>query len=88
MTQRLILLALASATLVGPAAADRWRKPARVDVLTSIDAIEFADAWPDRITVKLEGLEIPVIGRAALIANKRATGRPQDLLDVAKLEAQ
>ena len=31
MTQRLLLLLLASSTLAGPAFADRWRKPSRVD---------------------------------------------------------
>ena len=33
------------------------------------------------------GLTIPILSRRHLIANKRATGRPQDLADVARLEA-
>lgn len=33
------------------------------------------------------GLAIPVIGRAHLIRNKRATGRQKDLADAEALEA-
>jgi hypothetical protein len=35
---------------------------------------------------ELEGRNIPVIGRHALIRNKRASGRPQDLADLHALE--
>jgi len=35
--------------------------------------------------INLEGIEVPTISRDNLIANKRATGRPQDLADVARL---
>ncbi len=35
----------------------------------------------------IEDLEVPVLGRAHFIRNKRACGRPQDLADVARLEA-
>lgn len=61
--------------------------PRRIDVLTSIDGVEFVDAWRDRVVVEIEGLRVPVISREHLMTNKRATGRPQDLADVAWLEA-
>jgi hypothetical protein len=38
------------------------------------------------ITIGVEGLTIPVIGRAHLIQNKKAVRRPQDLADAAWLE--
>lgn len=59
--------------------------PQRIDVLTSIDGVDFAEAWLERVRVPLDGLEIPVLGRRHLLANKRATGRPQDLADIARL---
>lgn len=34
----------------------------------------------------IEGRTIPIIGRAALLKNKRAVGRTQDLADVEALE--
>lgn len=54
-------------------------------ILTGITGVDFAEAWPRRVKVTIEGLEIGVIGRAELLANKRAVGRPQDLADVEKL---
>ena len=60
--------------------------PYRIDFLTSIDGVAFDEAWPARVELRLAGLTIPVIGRDHLIQNKRATDRPQDRTDVARLE--
>lgn len=60
--------------------------PRRIDILTSIDGVFFDDAWSHRKVIELEGLTVPAIGRAHLIQNKKATGRPKDLADVAWLE--
>ena len=60
--------------------------PNRIDVVTSIDGVEFAEAWSGRAETTYGDQTIPVIGRAALIRNKRASGRPQDLLDLEVLE--
>jgi hypothetical protein len=60
--------------------------PRRIDLLTSIDGVSFSEAWPQRVLVELEGMTFPVIGRAHLIRNKRASGRPQDLADLERLE--
>ena len=46
----------------------------------------FEEAWAARTTVTTEGVDIPVIGRAELIRNKKATGRARDMADVAWLE--
>jgi hypothetical protein len=60
--------------------------PQRIDVLTSIDGVNFADAWGCRLQADLGGLSLPVISRDDLIRNKRACSRPQDLADLARLE--
>lgn len=60
--------------------------PARIDVLTSIDGVEFDTAWAGRMVVEIDGLEIAVLGRRELLENKRAVGRPRDLADIAWLE--
>ncbi|MEM7308675.1 MAG: nucleotidyltransferase [Planctomycetota bacterium] len=62
--------------------------PCRIDVLTSIDGVVFDQAWTRRITIRIDELEVPVLGRDDLLTNKRATGRPQDLADVAWLESR
>jgi hypothetical protein len=59
--------------------------PYRIDLLTRITGVEFDLAWSRRLDVELDGVVVPFIGREDLIANKRATGRPQDIADVARL---
>ena len=59
--------------------------PNRVDLVTSIDGVEFDAAWPNRVQTEYGDQRIWVIGRVDLIANKRASGRPQDALDVQTL---
>ena len=60
--------------------------PGRIDVLTNLTGLTFAEAWPDRTEQPLEGMNVPVIGREAFIRNKKATGRPRDLGDLEDLE--
>jgi hypothetical protein len=61
--------------------------PRRIDVLTQIEGITFAEAWPNRIDAEFaDGVRCPVIGLADILTNKRAAARPQDLADVAALE--
>ncbi len=62
--------------------------PRRIDVLTSIDGVEFDGAWAARTITRVGGVDIPVIGRAELIRNKKATGRAKDLADAAWLEGR
>jgi hypothetical protein len=56
--------------------------PRRIDVITAIDGVTFEDAWKDRAQILIDGISVPVIGRSAFLANKRASGRPKDLGDV------
>lgn len=60
--------------------------PNRVDVLTSIDAVSFDDAWPRRVVSSYGGVPISLLSVDDLLTNKRAVGRRQDLLDVERLE--
>lgn len=60
--------------------------PNRIDLTTTIDGVAFSDAWPNRLETTFGDQVIWVIGRADLIANKRAAGRPQDLVDLALLD--
>jgi hypothetical protein len=59
--------------------------PNRIDLLTSITGVSFEEAWRERIEAVLEGMRVNFIGRQALIQNKKATRRPQDLADLAAL---
>lgn len=62
--------------------------PRRIDILSSIDGVAFDQAWEDRVLVEVEGVELPVISREHLVANKRALGRTRDIADIERLEAE
>jgi hypothetical protein len=61
--------------------------PSRIDILTSIDGVTFGRAWAGRLTGRIEGIDVAIIGHEALLRNKRAAARPKDLVDVGILEA-
>lgn len=60
--------------------------PGRVDILTELSGLTFAEAWAGRVRRPFGGVEVDVIGRDAFVKNKRATGRPRDLADIHDLE--
>jgi hypothetical protein len=60
--------------------------PRRIDIITRIDGVSFADAYPRAKVVEWEGVTIRVLSLEDLLANKRASGHPKDLLDVQFLE--
>ncbi|HJQ36245.1 MAG TPA: DUF6036 family nucleotidyltransferase [Thermoanaerobaculia bacterium] len=61
--------------------------PIRIDVLSSIDGVEFATAWEHRSESTYGDQRIFVISREDLLHNKRTAARLQDLADVEALEA-
>jgi hypothetical protein len=62
--------------------------PLRIDVLTAMDGVEFAEAWPGRLMTKFADQPIGVLSKDHLIKNKRAAGGTQDLADVERLEGK
>lgn len=62
--------------------------PVRIDILAGIDGVTFEDAWPRRVTAVLGPSEAPVLSLVDLATNKRAAGRPKDLVDLAWIEQE
>jgi hypothetical protein len=62
------------------------RAPFRLDIMMSIPAVKFESAWKGRVEVKIEDISVPFIARKDLMASKKSSGRPQDLIDLDKLE--
>ena len=60
--------------------------PLRVEFLTSIDGVEFAECYKHKETVKIDDIEINFISLKDLKRNKIASGRHQDLADIENLE--
>jgi hypothetical protein len=59
--------------------------PQRIDVMTSISGVSFEEAWPARASFDVGGIRVHVIGKEHFEQNKRASGRPKDLADIAYL---
>jgi len=60
--------------------------PVRIDILTSLTGITWQEASTDTLDLDYGGVPVKVVGRKALLTNKRATGRAQDLADIEALE--
>ena len=61
--------------------------PNRIDILTEISGVTFDEAWSRRELFVIEDLGLPFLSRVDLARNKRAAGRPKDLVDLAALES-
>jgi len=59
--------------------------PVRIDVLTELTGLTFAEAWSSRTQAAFGPVVAEVIGREAFIKNKRATGRARDFGDIEAL---
>lgn len=63
-------------------------EPVRIDIITDIDGVSFETAWPNRMTAAYGDVKVFVLSKEDFITNKRASGRPQDIADIAALERQ
>lgn len=62
--------------------------PLRIDILTAIDGLCFEEAWLRRVPARFADQPAAVLSTRDLLQNKRASGRPQDLVDAEWLERQ
>ena len=60
--------------------------PGRIDFLNTVLGLEFKECWPRAQEADFHGVMVNVISREDLIRAKKAVGRPQDLIDLEKLE--
>jgi hypothetical protein len=59
--------------------------PVRLEILTSISGVQFADCYGRRLEVELDGVTAPLIDLDDLKRNKLAAGRLKDRLDLEQL---
>ena len=62
--------------------------PNRIDVLTSVEALDFGACWDRRVRSTYGQVPVAFLAKSDLIVNKRAVGRAQDLEDVKALERE
>lgn len=59
--------------------------PVRIEILTEISGVTFAECYARRVTTEVAGVRVNVIGADDLKTNKRASGRHKDLNDLERL---
>ncbi|ALF52203.1 hypothetical protein ACX27_04000 [Nostoc piscinale CENA21] len=59
--------------------------PNRIDLLTTIDGVNFEDCYPLKLEVLIDNLVVNFIDLDNLKKNKKASGRLQDLADLENL---
>jgi hypothetical protein len=70
---------------------DDFKKPnariehLHVEILTVITGVSAGEAFATKILVSADGLDIPVLSRELLVANKKVVGREKDLEDIEAL---
>jgi len=62
------------------------RAPNRIDLLSSISGVSTDEAFASKVSAELDSIPVYIISKDALIRNKRAVGRKQDLADLEVLE--
>lgn len=61
-------------------------EPIKIEILNYLAGVDFEEAYRRRWMVKVEDIEIPLIGLDDLIANKQAVGRLRDISDIEELK--
>lgn len=59
--------------------------PNRIDIITSIDGVDFNECLREKKEVNIEGIPIPFLSLHHLKLNKKASGRTKDKLDLENL---
>lgn len=65
---------------------DRLNAFAAADVRFLVTGVTFPEAWTERLRRRFGPIDVDDIGRDAFIRNKKATGRPRDLVDIESFE--
>ena len=60
--------------------------PVRIDIMTSIEGVNFDDAWVNKVQCKFDDILINFISLDELIINKEASSRDRDLIDAKYLK--
>jgi len=63
------------------------RPPIQIDLINKADGIDILECYSRRKLIYIDGVEVSLISRQDLIANKRASGRLQDLADMEKIDS-
>ena len=72
-------VSLTASDFTKPVTVALGRAPHQIDIMTYIKGVDIDEAWQRRVQGLLDGVDVSLISKVDLIANKRAVGRPEDL---------
>lgn len=61
-------------------------EPMKIEILNYLKGVDFKEAYSRRKSVRVEDITVNLISLPDLIRNKKAVGRPKDLIDADELE--
>ena len=59
--------------------------PFRIEVMTTIDGVNFSDCYSERVAADASGIEVSLISLPRLKQNKKASARSKDVMDLENL---
>ncbi|MFH1371096.1 MAG: hypothetical protein ABII09_07420 [Planctomycetota bacterium] len=59
--------------------------PVRIEIATTISGVNFSDCFSQRVVAEIDGVQTNLISLPHLKANKKASGRHQDIADIEHL---
>jgi predicted nucleotidyltransferase len=62
------------------------KEPFKIDFLTHISGVKFDEAWKQKQTTEIDGIEMHFLHLNHLILSKITTGRAQDKIDIEQLQ--
>ncbi len=60
--------------------------PVMIELINAINGVSFKTAWKNRITGRYGKTDICYLSKSDLLKNKKASGRPRDMLDIDELK--
>ena len=60
--------------------------PNRIDLLTGLSGVDFDEASAGAVAASLGGVPVRIIGKSALLKNKRSTDRTKDIADAEEID--
>ncbi|MFN0140911.1 MAG: DUF6036 family nucleotidyltransferase [Pyrinomonadaceae bacterium] len=60
-------------------------EPMKIEILNYLKGVNFEEAYSRRRSVQVEDISVDLIALPDLLANKKAVGRPKDLIDADEL---
>jgi len=55
--------------------------PLRIDIMVTVSGVEFPECFSRRVVEVIDDVEVAIVALRDLKANKKASGRPKDLVD-------